>query len=447
MNQLVTAPPRAGEGITTIPYHAAAAIFPGMHEDDMNALVEDVRRNGLLQPIWTYDGQIIDGRHRYEACLETGTEPQFREYGGDDVIAFVIGLNLMRRHLTESQKATIAVEALPLYEAAARQRQLAGVHLPQNFAEGREAAEAAAEAAGTNKQYVKDAKRMKDDLPFVYELMREGEMNIPAAREVEKISDTETQDTIVDELVAGTLTRHSTEIRQRVKELARQHRTEQREREVAHAESKPQVFLESYSTWLSRMPEADLLLTDPPYSTDVADVEAFAHEWLPLALARVKRTGRAYVCIGAYPSELAAYLSADRAHMELAQVLVWTYRNTLGPSPTHLYKLNWQAILYFVGPDAPPLDCPEMVEQFSVQDISAPDGRHDGRYHAWQKPDELARRFIHHSTKPGDVVLDPFCGTGSFILAAHTLGREAYGCDIDHQMIVLAQRRGCAYAS
>jgi len=121
----------------------------------------------------------------------------------------------MRRHLTEAQKATIAVEALPLYEAAARERQGrrtdldTNPNLRQNFAEGW-AAESAAEAAGTNKQYVKDAKRIKDDLPLVYELMREGELNIPAAREVEKILDTETQDAIVDELVAGTLKRHTT---------------------------------------------------------------------------------------------------------------------------------------------------------------------------------------------------------------------------------------------
>jgi len=123
----------------------------------------------------------------------------------------------MRRHLTEAQKATIAVEALPLYEAAARERQGRRTDLDAdtnpdfavNLQQSRAAEEAAA-AAGSSAKYVYDAKRMKDDLPFVYELMREGELNIPAAREVEKIPDTETQDTIVDELVAGTLKRHST---------------------------------------------------------------------------------------------------------------------------------------------------------------------------------------------------------------------------------------------
>jgi hypothetical protein len=49
---------------------------------------------------------------------------------------------------------------------------------------------------------------------------------------------------------------------------------------------------------LETIPErsVDCLLTDPPYSTDVPDVAAFAVEWLPLALARIAPTGRAYVC-------------------------------------------------------------------------------------------------------------------------------------------------------
>ena len=185
-----------------------------------------------------------------------------------------------------------------------------------------------------------------------------------------------------------------------------------------------------------------LLLTDPPYMTDVDDIHAFAHEWLPIALSKVSRAGRAYVCVGAYPDEMLAYLSAPRAGMELAQVLVWTYRNTLGPSPLRDYKLNWQAILYFVGPDAPPLDCPVMTEQFSVQDINAPDGRLANRFHEWQKPDDLAERLVRHSTRSGDMVIDPFAGTGTFLAAASRLGRRALGCEPDAAQIELCRQRG-----
>jgi len=205
------------------------------------------------------------------------------------------------------------------------------------------------------------------------------------------------------------------------------------------SETRPTLALADAIEWLGQQEPCDLLLTDPPYSTDVEDIAAFAKSWLPLALSKVKSTGRAFVFIGAYPAELAAYLSTAMPE----QVLVWTYRNTLGPTPSHNYKLNWQAILYFKGVDAAPLDCPVMLEQFSVQDISAPDGRQGDRYHAWQKPLDIADRFIRHSTKQGDTVLDPFACTGTFLIAAAKLGRIASGCDISAENISIAEGRGC----
>ena len=191
--------------------------------------------------------------------------------------------------------------------------------------------------------------------------------------------------------------------------------------------------------WLEAADDFDLLLTDPPYSTDVDDINAFAESWLPLALSKMKPTGRAFVCVGAYPAELLAYLSVAMP----AQVLVWTYRNTLGPSPKDNYKLNWQAILYYKGPEVGPLDCPVMLEQFSVQDINAPDGRQADRYHAWQKPLELGERFIRHATAVGDTVVDPFCCTGTFLLAAGKLGRVGTGCDLSAEHLEIAEQRGC----
>jgi hypothetical protein len=59
------------------------------------------------------------------------------------------------------------------------------------------------------------------------------------------------------------------------------------------------------------------------------------------------------------------------------------------------------------GVDAPALDCPAMTEQFSVQDINAPDGRLGDRYHAWQKPDDLRSvLFVTARSRAG-------CGSGS----------------------------------
>ena len=224
------------------------------------------------------------------------------------------------------------------------------------------------------------------------------------------------------------------------KQLDLEQKKQEKERQVkASIKNKPFIYLRDALDWVNEIPEYDLLLTDPPYSTDVDDIESFAASWLPSYLAKMKPTGRAYVFIGSYPTELKAYLNTCDVH----DVLVWTYRNTLGPTPKNRYKRNWQAVLYFEGSEAPPLDCIEMVEQFSVQDISAPDGRQADRYHAWQKPLRLVERFIRHSTRPGDLVIDPFACTGSHLLAAASLGRKAMGCEIDKENMKIALQRGC----
>jgi DNA modification methylase len=58
-----------------------------------------------------------------------------------------------------------------------------------------------------------------------------------------------------------------------------------------------------------------------------------------------------------------------------------------------------------------------------------------------QKPLALAERLIEASSKPGDVVLDPFCGCGTTIDAAQALGRRWVGIDITHLSIGLIKHR------
>ncbi len=58
-----------------------------------------------------------------------------------------------------------------------------------------------------------------------------------------------------------------------------------------------------------------------------------------------------------------------------------------------------------------------------------------------QKPEALLERIIRASSNEGDVVLDPFCGCGTAIAAAHKLGREWIGIDITHLSIALQKYR------
>ena len=203
---------------------------------------------------------------------------------------------------------------------------------------------------------------------------------------------------------------------------------------------KPTITEASYKDWLPKQDKCDLLITDPPYSTDVKDINGFAKEWLPLALGRVKDTGSAYVCIGGYPEEVQAYLNVRIP----TQMLIWTYQNATLLQPKDKYNQNYQVILYYRFKNTPEINKPStVVNQFACQTINAPDGRQGDRYHTWQKPTELADRLILNSSKEGDVILDPFVCTGTFILSANKLGRIGKGCDIDAEAIKIAVTRGC----
>lgn len=76
--------------------------------------------------------------------------------------------------------------------------------------------------------------------------------------------------------------------------------------------------------------------------------------------------------------------------------------------------------------------------QDSVFEIDRPTS---SEVHPTSKPVELIARMVANSSRPGDVVYDPFCGSGSTLLAAHQLGRIGYGCEIDPGYVAVTLER------
>jgi hypothetical protein len=96
-------------------FHPISNMFPLLEGGEFAALVEDIRAHGLQQEIILYEGQILDGRNRYRACLQTGVEPRFREmlFGSyADAVAYAIGANIHRRHLTAEERRKIIEQLL-----------------------------------------------------------------------------------------------------------------------------------------------------------------------------------------------------------------------------------------------------------------------------------------------------------------------------------------------
>lgn len=157
---------------------------------------KDIADNGLIEPIWLYGDKIIDGRNRYKACLETDTPPQFRQWSGEgSLVAFVVSLNLNRRHLTNSQRAMIALDMLPLLATEAKERQkAAGGDHGNQYTGGKmavtakmqevpkgEAAQQAADIVGVSARMIYSAKKVAAESPENAEAIKAGTMSVDKA--------------------------------------------------------------------------------------------------------------------------------------------------------------------------------------------------------------------------------------------------------------------------
>ena len=123
--------------------HALSKAFPVMTEAEYTALLENIREHGQRHPIITYQGQILDGFHRFRACVELRKDAYLKEYGGSDPAGYVLSSNLHRRHLSASQRAGAIVACNEWRGGAGRpEKELRNVaQLPQTAAQMAETAQ------------------------------------------------------------------------------------------------------------------------------------------------------------------------------------------------------------------------------------------------------------------------------------------------------------------
>ena len=163
--------------------HPLCKAVPEMGDDEFDVLVADMKANGydVRFPIVTLDGMILDGRHRYKAAAKAEVEPKVVEFKGSNPAAFVLRSN-KRRNLTASQRAAMAAELLPEIEKEADARMKAGKGDPgQKVAQGR-SSDLAADAVGTNREYVKTAKAVREKSPETFEAMKAGKVSMAEAK-------------------------------------------------------------------------------------------------------------------------------------------------------------------------------------------------------------------------------------------------------------------------
>ena len=214
----------------------------------------------------------------------------------------------------------------------------------------------------------------------------------------------------------------------------------------------------------------DMVFADPPYNIKKADWDDFGSQeryiewsmrWIEQASRILKPTGSLYVC--GFSEILADLKHPSMRYFSSCRWLVWFYRNkaNLGKdwgrsheSILHLRKKDFGHINYddvripygkhtLKYPDHPQADSSQYGRKGShwtpnplgakpkdvVEIPTTCNGMNEKTPHPTQKPEELLRKLILASSSEGDLVLDPFSGSGTTAVVASQLHRQWLGCD------------------
>lgn len=170
----------ANDGEEGLKNHPIAEIFPRMSDEDFIALMDDIEAYGVREPAWTWNKQVIDGRHRVLACEELGIKCPTREYEGTEaeLVPFVLSLNLRRRHLDASQRAMIAASlgTIPIGETG-DSPPIGGLTTEQS-----------AELMNVGQRTVERAKKViEHGVPELKAAVERGDVSVAAAAEVAEL--------------------------------------------------------------------------------------------------------------------------------------------------------------------------------------------------------------------------------------------------------------------
>lgn len=163
--------------------HPLSAAYPAMEPGDFSALASDIKLHGLREPITVFEGQILDGWHRYNACLVESVPAEFVEFDEGDPREFVISKNGHRRHLTASQRAAAVVQ-VSAWRPADKTGSGKVIHTGEAASPPPRTNEEMAAMAGTTTRTVQQAKRAVE--AGFGDLVRDGKVSAEKASEIAK---------------------------------------------------------------------------------------------------------------------------------------------------------------------------------------------------------------------------------------------------------------------
>jgi len=206
-------------------------------------------------------------------------------------------------------------------------------------------------------------------------------------------------------------------------------------------------------TWLRELPTGsiDLVITDPPYeslekhravgtTTRLKHSKASSNDWFSIfpnsrfpelfaEIYRVMKKDTHFYLFCDPETMFVAKPEAEKAGFKFWHLIVWDKKKIgLG----YHYRARYECVLFFEKGK-------RKLNDLGVSDIiEVP--RINGGYPA-EKPPEVSEVLIKQSTLPGQLVIDPFMGSGSVGVAAARNGRDFLGNDLCAEAIEIARKR------
>lgn len=193
----------------------------------------------------------------------------------------------------------------------------------------------------------------------------------------------------------------------------------------------------------------DAIITDPPYGIryhgtrrkdksrwfDRIANDTAPYIWWLHDATRVLKQGSALLCFTRYDTEEAFRFAIRLAGLQPKTQVIWDKRRYGVGDCRGDFSLSHENIIFAVkGRFLFPNRRPQSV--IPVQRLASTCLTHPN-----EKPVELIKQLVEAITKPGDLVLDPFLGSGTTAVAAKSLGRRYFGIELDRRYVRTARAR------
>jgi len=192
----------------------------------------------------------------------------------------------------------------------------------------------------------------------------------------------------------------------------------------------------------------DLIVTDPPYNSKIEwdrKDDEWQFQWLSEAKRVLKEGGSIYVFFA--PLNMYGVMGFIRENFTLKNIIVWHHPNLYGAGLSYgsdRFKSTWDVVFYAVkggkakhGQSVSQLAYKLTGRGFDVMIYPQP----RPLLHKAQKPLDLVKKLILVSSLRGDLVLDPFFGSGTTAVACKETGRRFIGFDNDPRCLEIAKKR------